>query len=102
MAGEVGVGAIGTGDFLRLGPLGDMLDGRRLVLLCFFLVCYTFSHRAAFNKCACSGDALREHGYKQVMLIPADKQPHIKLFHAEVDVILFATKRVDMKDVTGH
>ena len=42
------------------------------------------------------------NGYKQVSLIPSDKQPCIELFHAEVDVILFATKRVDPKDVTGH
>ena len=29
MAGEVGVGAIGAGDFLRFGPLDDMSGGRR-------------------------------------------------------------------------
>ena len=68
----------------------------------FLLVWYTSSHGATFNKCACSGDALRERRYKQFLLIPADKQPHIELFHAEVDVILFATKRVYPKDVTGH
>ena len=68
----------------------------------FFLVWYTSSNVSAFNKCACSSDALRERRYKKVTLIPADKQPNIELFHAEVDVILFATKRVDPKDVTGH
>ena len=36
----------------------------------FLLVWYTSYHRAAFNKRACSGDALRERGYKQVSLIP--------------------------------
>ena len=68
----------------------------------FIIVWYTSSNRAAFNKYVCSRDALRERGYKQVTLIPADKQPRIKLLHAEVDVILFATKRVDLKDVTRH
>ena len=68
----------------------------------FLLVWYISSHGAAFNKCVCSGDDLHERGYKQVLLIPADKQPCIELFHAKVDVILFAKKRVDSKDVTGH
>ena len=68
----------------------------------FILVWYTSSHRSVFNKCVCSGDSLCERGYKQVTLTPADKQPCIKLFHAEVDVIMFATKRVDPKDVTRH
>ena len=68
----------------------------------FILVWYISSHIAAFNKSACSGDALRERGYKQVSLIPADKQPRIELFHAEVDVIMFAAKLVDLKDVTRH
>ena len=68
----------------------------------FLLVWYPFSHGVAFNKCAGSGDALCEHGYKKVILIPVDKQPCIKLFHEEGDVLLFATKRVDLKDVTGH
>ena len=36
MAGEVFVGAIGAVDFLRLGPLGDMLGGRILVMSCLF------------------------------------------------------------------
>ena len=68
----------------------------------FFLVWYTSSQGSAFNKCACSCDALCDCGYKQVILIPADKQPSIKIFHVEVNVILFATKRVDPKDATGH
>ena len=68
----------------------------------FFIVWFTSSHGAAFNKGACSGDALRERGYYQVSLIPADKQPGVELFHAQVDVVLFAAKRVGLKDVTRH
>ena len=68
----------------------------------FIRVCYTSLHGAAFNKCACFRYALCERGYQQVMMIPADKQPCIKLLHAEIDVILFATKQVDPKDVTVH
>ena len=71
-------------------------------LCVFILVWYTYSHGAAFNECVCSCDALQDHGYQQIMLIPADKQPRIEILHAEVDVILFATKRVDPKDVTRH
>ena len=71
-------------------------------LCVFILVWYTSSHGAAFNECVCSRDALRERGYQQITLIPMDKQPHIKLFHTEVDVILFATKQVDPKDVTRY
>ena len=32
MEGEVGVGYTGAVDFLRLGPSGDMLGGKTLVL----------------------------------------------------------------------
>ena len=68
----------------------------------FFLACFTSSNGSAFNKGACSDDALRKRGYKQISLIPADKQPGVELLHAQVDVILLAAKRVDPKDVTGH
>ena len=68
----------------------------------FILVWYTSYHRAAFNKGVCSGDALRERGYRQVTLIPVDKHPCIKLLHGEVDVILLATKRMYPKDVTRN
>ena len=68
----------------------------------FFLACFASSNGAAFNKDACSDDALRKRWYKQISLIPADKQPGIELLHAQVDVILLAAKRVDPKDVTGH
>ena len=71
-------------------------------LCVFVLVWYTSSHRAAFNKCACSRDALCELRYKKITLITADKQPHIELLHAEGDVILFAAKLMDPKDVIGH
>ena len=36
------------------------------------------------------------------MLIFVDMHPRIKLLHVTVDVILFAAKRLDLKDVTGH
>ena len=36
MAGEVGVGAIGAGDFWRWGPSDDMLGGRRHDLVCLY------------------------------------------------------------------
>ena len=36
MAGEVGVGAFGAGDSLRLGPLDDMLGGIRHGLVCLY------------------------------------------------------------------
>ena len=68
----------------------------------FILVWYTSSHGAAFNKCTCSGDALRKRGYQKITLILVDKQPRIKFLHAAVDVVLFAKKPVDPKDVTGH
>ena len=68
----------------------------------FFLACFASSNGAAFNKGARSDDALRKRGYKQISLIPADKQPGVELLHAQVDVILLAAKRVDSKDVTGH
>ena len=68
----------------------------------FILVWFRSSQRAAFIKCACSCDALRDCGYQKITLILADKQPSIKLFHVEVNVILFATKRLDPKDVPGH
>ena len=71
-------------------------------LCVFILAWYTSPHGAAFNECVCYRDALRGRGYQQITLIPTDKQPRIKLFHAEVDVILFATKRVDPRDVTGN
>ena len=41
----------------------------------FFLACFASSNGAAFNKGARSNVALRERGYKQISLIPADKQP---------------------------
>ena len=68
----------------------------------FFLACFSSSNGAAFNKGACSDDALCKRGYKQILLIPADKQPGVELLHAQVDVILLAAKRVDSKDVTGN
>ena len=68
----------------------------------FFLVFYTYLHGATFNKCVCSDDALRGRAYKQLTLISVDKQPCIKNLHVEVNVILFARKRVNPKDVTGH
>ena len=68
----------------------------------FILFLYTWLHEAAFNKFACSRDALQERGYQEITLISLDKQSCIKLLHAEVDVILFATKLLDSKDVTGH
>ena len=71
-------------------------------LCVFILVWYTSSHGAMFNECACYRDALHEHGYRQITLIPADMQPRIELFHAEIYVILFATKRVDPKNVIVH
>ena len=36
MAGEVGVGAIAAGDFLRWGPSDDMSGGRRHYLVCLY------------------------------------------------------------------
>ena len=68
----------------------------------FFLFWFTYSHVAVFNEGACSGDALHELGYEQVLLIPTDKQSGIELLHAYVDVVLIAAKQVDPKDVTGH
>ena len=68
----------------------------------FFLICFTYSHGAAFNKGACSNDALCEHGYYHVLLISADKLPGIELLHAQVDVVLFAAKQLDTKDFTVH
>ena len=102
MASEVGVGAIAAEDFWGGVPRVICKVEKDSSCSVFLLVYYTSSHKAAFNKCACSGDAPREHGYKQVSMITADKQPRIEMFHAQVDVIMFATKRVDLKDVTGH
>ena len=61
----------------------------------FFLICFTSSRGAAFNKGTCSNDALFEHGYYHVLLISADKLPGIELFHAQVGVVLFAAKQLD-------
>ena len=61
--GGVGVGDIGAGDFLRLGPSVDRLGEKYLSFIIFFLIGVTSSHGAAFNKYACSNDALRERGY---------------------------------------
>ena len=66
----------------------------------FFLACLASSNRDAFNKGASSDDALRKRGYKQISLIPADKQPGVELLHAQVNVVLFAAKKVDPKDLT--
>ena len=68
----------------------------------FFRACFASSNGTAFIKGACSDDALRERGYWQILLIPANKQPVVELLHAQVDVVLIAAKRVDPKDVTGH
>ena len=48
----------------------------------FVLACFATSNGAAFNKGARSDDALRKRGYKQISLIPADKQPGVELLHA--------------------
>ena len=68
----------------------------------FFLACFASSNGAAFNKGACSDDALCECGYQQISLILADKQPGVELLHAQFDVVLLTAKRVDPKDITGH
>ena len=68
----------------------------------FFFACFTYSNGAVFIKGACSDDALRQRGYYQNLLIPAEKQPGVELLHVQVDVVLLAAKQVDLKDVTGH
>ena len=59
MADGEGVGAIGAEGFWRLDPrvIGQMEEDSPFVI--FFLACFAFSNRAAFNKGARSDDALR-------------------------------------------
>ena len=63
MADGEGVGAIGADDFGGWVPrvVGQVEED--LFFIIFFLACFTSSNRAAFNKGACSVDALCEHGY---------------------------------------
>ena len=87
MADVVSVGAIRAVDLLRLGPLDDTRDEKYTTFRVLLLIWDVSSNEAAFNKCACSRDALRKIRNQQITLIAADKQPCIKIFHAVVDVI---------------
>ena len=58
------------------------------------------SNGSAFNKYARSRGALRKLRNQKIILMATDDQPCIKLFHVAVDVILVASKLMDVKDVT--